>query len=428
MYSSLTDVERLEYFAQEGIDSEIIPTVTMRPVVEWALKYYFDSGCTQAPSREALMLEWRHVLEAEDITLDEVEDEIETPQWVLEYLRSTFVHLQWQQWSKKAATDMANAFTADRVEVMADHASGLAMLLSKVRSRKNEAIGLEAFDDAIRRYHERAARGDEPQGLMFGMPMVDEHTGGIRDGEIAVLAAGPKTGKSYVLAKSVLHEWAAGRRGMLFTLENSVDMTIDRIVCMHAVVNSRRWQRGECEPEELERVRLSRSVLAEMIGEMIVVMPPPGHRTVDAMVREAQIRGADSLLIDQLTFIDHPAPGRKQRYEIVGEIMRELKTSISTGSYKMPCLLAHQINREGVKAADKTGYLEMHMLAESAEVERTADWVFGLYRSLEERIAQIAKLQVLASRREDITNWILAYDPAIGLMNPERELALGVTT
>src|SRR5690606_40673143 len=88
-------------------------------------------------------------------------------------------------------------------------------------------------------------------------------------------------------------------------------------------------------------------------------------------------------------------------------------------------LLAHQINREGVKAADKTGYLEMYMLAESSEVERTADWVFGLYRSHDERIAELAKLQVLAARREDITSWLMRYDPASGLIETHREIALG---
>lgn len=427
LYSSLLDVDRLEYLAREGVDGDIIPTAPMRPVVEWAINYYFESGCKQAPSEEALKLEWGSILEQEEIELDPPEDEYETAEWALKYLRSNYVHLQWQDWSKKAATDMANSFTDDRVEVFSRHSAELGVILSKIRSQSAEAVGVSAFVNAVRRYHERAEMDNEPHGLQLGLGLLDAHTHGIHDGELAVLAAGPKTGKSWFLAKAVLEEWQRGRRGILFTLENSVEMTIDRIVCLRARVDYRRFQRGQCSPEEIQQIEASRDALLrnEGLGEMIVVMPPRGQRTVEAMLREAQMRGADSVLIDQLTFVEAASTKAKARHEIVRDIMHDLKTAISTGSYKLPCLLAHQINREGVKAADKTGYLEMYMLAESSEVERTADWVFGLYRSRDDRLTETAALQVLAARREDVTAWLLAYNPALGLMETTREIVLG---
>jgi hypothetical protein len=429
LYSSLTDVERMEYFAREGVASEIIPTATMRPVVEWAIKYYFDSGCTQAPSREALMLEWGHIFEHEDITLDDPDDEIETPQWVLEYLRSTYVHLIWQEWSKKAASEIAGAPTDQRVNTLSRHTVELAIILQSVRSRAQEAQGASAFEDALRRYAERVTFDGAPQGMMFGLEHVDNHTHGIHPGELAVLAAGPKTGKSFFLANVVLFEWLRGRRALLFTLENSVEMTIDRIVCAHAGIDSRQWQRGECTEAQIRRVGESAERLAGMVGDLIVVMPPRGHRTVEAMVREAHIREADSLAIDQLTFIESaPAKGaRPPRHEAVRDIMHELKVAISGGPRKLPCLLAHQVNREGMKAADKTGHLEMWMLAESSEVERTADWAFGMYRSIDDRMTQSATLQTLAARREDVASWRMAYDPSIGLMRTIREITMGGT-
>jgi len=425
LYSSLLDVDRLEYLAREGIDTDILPTAPMRPVVEWAINYYFDSGCKQAPSEEALRLEWGSVLEAEEIVLEPPEDEYETAEWALKYLRSQHVHLQWQQWIKRAAEEMATSFTDDRLEIFDKHAAELAELRATVRSRTAEAVGADSLTDALRRYEERRLRGDEPHGMMLGLAHLDAHTNGIHPGELAVMAAGPKAGKSWVLAKAVLHEWRRGRRAILFTLENSVEMTMDRIVCLDARVNYRDWQRARCTEEELHRVQVSRDVLAEAAGELIVVMPPRGQRTVESMTREARIRGADSLAIDQLTFVEAVTVKGKARHEVVRDIMHDLKTEISTGNDKLPCLLAHQINREGVKAADKTGYLEMYMLAESSEVERTADWVFGLYRSHDERIAELAKLQVLAARREDITSWLMRYDPASGLIETHREIALG---
>lgn len=420
LYSSLTDVERLEYLAKEGINSDVIPTAAMRPVVEWAVKYYFESGCKQAPSEEALALEWGSVMEAEEIVLDDPDDETETAEWALGYLRSQYLHLEWQQWIKKAAAEMATSYTDDRIGIFSQHAAELGALLSKIRSHASEAVGEQALADAMRRYHQRVELDGAPQGLLLGLEHLDAHTHGIHDGELAVLAAGPKTGKSWLLAKAALEEWTNGRRGILFTLENSVEMTIDRIVCLHAHVDYRSWQRGECTEQDLIQVQASHALLAEALGDLIVVMPPRGQRTVDAMLREAQMRGADSVLIDQLTFIEAASTKGKARYEVVRDIMHDLKTGISTGSYKIPCLLAHQINREGVKAADKTGHLEMYMLAESSEVERTADWVFGVYRSHEARMAQIAHLQVLASRREDVSQWVMNYEPAQGLIGTLR--------
>jgi hypothetical protein len=76
--------------------------------------------------------------------------------------------------------------------------------------------------------------------------------------------------------------------------------------------------------------------------------------------------------------------------------------------------LAHQINREGVKAADKVGHLEMYHLADSSEVERTADWVFGLYASRADKASKRAKFQVLAARRASNKQWNMRWDVDLG--------------
>lgn len=425
LYSSLLDVDRLEYLAREGVDGNVIPTVPMRPVVQWALDYYFESGCKQAPTEEALLLEWGTVLEEEEVVLEPPEEEYETAEWALKYLRSQYLHLEWQRWIKDATTEMAASFTDDRLDIFDKHANELAAMRTAVRSQSSEAVGAQALTDALRRYEERRLLGGAPQGMMLGLDLLDTHTHGIHDGELAVWAAGPKTGKSWVLAKAVLHEWRRGRRAMLFTLENSVDMTIDRIACLDTGVSYREWQRGECTEEQVQRVVMSRDMLAEVAGDLIVRMPPKGQRTVEAMLREARMRGAESLAIDQLTFIEPPASRGKQRWENVRDIMHDLKTGISTGPTKLPCLLAHQINRDGVKAAEKTGYLEMYMLAESSEVERTADWVFGMYRSRDDETAEIATVQVLAARRENVAAWLLRYNPSVGLIQTHRPVTLG---
>ena len=216
-----------------------------------------------------------------------------------------------------------------------------------------------------------------------------------------------------MLANAALRHWLAGGTPTLFTLENGVDMTFDRIVCMWAGVDPRNWERGLCTESELARINRIREAILGSDRPFHIIQPERGKRTVEHLIRRGRTLG-DAIFIDQLTFIE-PSIGseRKQRWQQVGDSLHELKALISTG-VRIPCLLAHQINREGVKAAEKTGHLEMYHLAESAEVERTADAVYGLWQTAAMRDVGTAWLQTLARRRGDLVHWEIAWQPFIG--------------
>jgi replicative DNA helicase len=262
--------------------------------------------------------------------------------------------------------------------------------------------------------------------MTFGMDLVDTHTYGIHEGEMAVLAAGPKVGKSTALGRIALNEWAVrGRNVVLVTLENSVEMTLDRLVCFHLGLNPRGWQRGELPPAAAEKVQeFIEDVMPTMAGSLHVIQSSRGSRTPEMMVREAKLLGAQSVLIDQLTHVEHPNPGRMPRHEQFNENIHEFADLCRDGD-PIALLLAHQINRAGVESSKKLNYLEMHHLAESAGVERAADWVFGLHQSPDERIDGVAKFQIMAARREDVNNWEITWDPELSYWRATHEIELG---
>jgi len=207
--------------------------------------------------------------------------------------------------------------------------------------------------------------------------------------------------------------WKAGGVPVLFTLENSVEMTQDRLACMELGIDARRWNRGECDEGELQRIREWTDALRNSERPFWILQPEPGKRTVDLMIRQARVLG-NAAFIDQLTFVDVPkASDRSPRHIQIRDILHDLKSIISSGN-RIPCLMAHQINREGVKSAERSGKLEMYHLAESAEVERTADWVFGLWQGEGLRQAGRAYIQMLAARREDLVDWEAVWRPHIG--------------
>jgi len=422
LISLLVDPEALDLLTREGLDPECIPDEDLRKVVGFSLAYYHDSGRVKAPTEAVLRQYYGDLLDDREMTLGDAEESIE---WAVDDLRATFVHREVSGFNKRLATSMSEVEITERVEVLSGAASELVSLSMRMESREFAVDGREGMTDRLSAYHARAASTSAFDGMAFGLRQIDEYTLGIRPGEMAVLAAPPKAGKSFWLAWVALCSWRAGRTCALFTLENSVDMTLDRIACMATGVDSRNWSRGQCTDDEVALMTRWTTDMQSSPNPLWVLQPDEGNRSAEQIVRQAQMRGADDLIIDQLSWVEAGYDTKNQaRHEVVRDILRTLRVMISTGRNRMPCLIAHQINREGAKAADKDGYLSMWHLAESAEVERASDWVFGLYASNDERAALTTKFQTLASRREDIKHFLLTWRINAGIISVRSEITL----
>jgi len=404
----LIHLDSLEAMAREGVPEEIIPDEQFDIMIRWAIAYYFNSGRLHAPSLEAFRsatigkTTFGEILDDREIEMgDEPEDSVE---WALDDLKSSYIHRVTQAANKEFAKEMSEAQGSERLEVLAHYATELIALSMRL-SRSDTIADLRVQAPVVMRdYEAREARRGEFRGLRLGMAEVDAHTYGIHEGELCITAAGPKVGKSYLLCWIALAEWLAGRSPCLFTLENSVEMMLDRIACIATGTNSTQWQRGECLPEDKEKMNDWLSDMERSDVPLRVLRPDIGSRSFPHMVRQAQVLEADSLLVDQLTHVELPEP-RKPKHERIGDALHHLKALISTGRDRIQCVLAHQINREGVQAARKVGHLEMYHLAEASECERTADWVFGMYASRDDQNAERLKFQTLASRRAPIKHW-----------------------
>jgi hypothetical protein len=284
-------------------------------------------------------------------------------------------------------------------------AAELNALVLSLADKTQHVEGIEGFQRSFAGYQKRAETAQQHRGLAFGIPEIDGYTYGIHEGELCVLAAGPKTGKSVTAAYVVLQEWKKRRHVTYYTLENSVDMTYDRLVCIHLHIDHDRYRQGECTDDEVARVQTFLAEYGDDLREYVqVVQPQRGQRTVQWITRHARAIGTESLIIDQLTFME-PSDRRFRGPELIKDVMHDLKDAVG-GRNPIPALLLHQINREGLREAKKNGWLEMYMLAEGSEVERSCDWAFGLYASPDERAAQMIKWQTLATRRGSTNmNW-----------------------
>lgn len=403
--------DSLEVLGREGLPEVCVPTEELRRIYLWAMDRFFRGGVSKAPSVGAFRAEWGDILDDHEIDLEEEpEDTIES---VIDGLKGSYIFSQAADFNRRMSMAMAEASTEERVEVLNEYAGELVRLATDLEPKDVRVDVRQGFLDRLDAYEAREQDKDAIYGMRFGMKMVDDYTRGIHPGELAIVAAGPKTGKSFLMAHVALKEWQAGKVPVLFTLENTVEMTLDRLAVMATRVPYRAWQQGELGEVDKERVMDWIANMAQAEHPFHVLQPPPGARSVEALVKQAQILGADSLLIDQLSYLE-PKDERQPRHFQIREITHTLRGLLSSGRRRMPCLLAHQISREGVKAADKTGYLEMIHLAEGSETERTADWVFGIYRSRMEVGHARAKFQTLAARREVPKHFMLQWDVSVG--------------
>lgn len=418
IFANLSDAKALEAMIREGLELNTLPTEASRQIVAWVLDEFYRTGRISAPSNETIREMWRDVLDDNEISLGDG-TETEPVETAISTLKEQYAHYRTQSLLKDAGRRMAEAAPIDRTNVLSQIAVEFVDLSLALSRKAGITHGSTAIEDALRRYAERERLGHQTIGMTFGIEEIDAHTFGIHPGELAVLAAGPKVGKSWFCAMVALHEAYMRRNTVLYTLENSTEMTWDRLICMAAKVPYRDFQRGTLESSKLEIINNFFEAFGDAKEHLHIINPEIGKRTVQHMVREAQVREVESLIIDQLTFIDTST--KLSRWETMREITHELKALISTGRERIPCLLAHQINREGVKQAEKAKTLEMHHLAEGSEVERTADWVFGLYQTAVMREAQEARFQILAARREDTKDWLMTWRPMDGLVTVQTE-------
>lgn len=421
----LTSVDSLDVIAAEGFSNPIslavLPTELVRDITLWCLEYYFKNGRKVAPSKEAIEGFWADEMEAVGV---EILDDIETDsvEWAIEKLRAEYARWRAEELIKKISQEVAQARDADRVDAVMDSAHEFYLLGQALISRRQESLAGDGLLESIRRHNEIAENGDAVSGMTFGMPMLDDHMLGVHPGELCIVAAFSGVGKSWMTLKPLIAEWKRGRRCVLFTLENDLDMTFDRMACVLAKVPYQDWQRGECDDAQVERVMKHASKIKESKHQPIVIMPQHGELDPVSLVRKARLLGADSMIIDQLSHVD-PVPGSKlaKRNEIFAHTTHVLSKSIK-GREALPCLLMHQIKREGNDRARRTGRLVMDDMADTSQVEREATTVLAIYQSEVMKAAGQAQLQELKLRRGDTKTWEMSFRVAVGDIRVMREV------
>ena len=228
------------------------------------------------------------------------------------------------------------------------------------------------------------SKGNREVGIPTGFAPIDECTGGLKAGEMFVLAARPSIGKTS-LALNVLRNVAMNREKprpvAFFSLEMTAEQIARRVLCTESQIpESVFWNRSF---QYSDITRMTGAVNAILNAKIFI--DPTGGLTISELRAKARRLKAqhniELIVIDYLQLMH--ADGRiESRQQEVAEISAGIKKLAK--DLKVPVLVLAQLNREIDKAQGAGARPKLAHLRESGTIEQDADIVSFLHRNREE--------------------------------------------
>ncbi|NTU82214.1 MAG: replicative DNA helicase [Chloroflexales bacterium] len=227
----------------------------------------------------------------------------------------------------------------------------------------------------VQQYFDRAQRDEDERVVPTGLLDLDRRlNGGLRPGQLALLAARPGLGKSG-LAMTIAHTLGVqkGRSAGVVSLEMSRDELLQRLVAVHTGIDTRqvegRVRRGD--PVALDALGvLSEAHIAIEDSAMLSVMDVRSKAR-----RLATVRPLDLLIVDYLQLLIGDT-NAMNRVDEVSKISRQLK--LLARELQCPILALSQLSRAVEQRASKVPQLSD--LRDSGALEQDADIVLFIYR------------------------------------------------
>lgn len=217
------------------------------------------------------------------------------------------------------------------------------------------------------------------QGVSTGFIELDRMTGGLRGGELIILAARPAMGKT-ALALNIGHHVATNKRKpetvALFSLEMSKEALLTRLICAEARVDQGRFRAGYLDSKE----RRSLSVAAQDLMEAPLYIDDSSNVSmmeIHAKLRRLKAeRGLGLVIIDYLQLMS--SRGRHEnRVQEVSALSRGLK--LLSKELDTPFLVLSQLSRAPETRKEGPRPL-LSDLRESGSIEQDADLVCFVFR------------------------------------------------
>lgn len=220
-------------------------------------------------------------------------------------------------------------------------------------------------------------------GLATGFNDIDKILGGLRAGQLVVVAARPGVGKSAFVTNIALNTaMRENSKVAFFTMEMSTEEVITRMISAASEVPLDNLLKGYGMNEE----RVGKiAEHAEVISNLDLYFDDTGTNTsLDLRAKsrrlKAELGGLDLIIVDYLQLMSSHRTNENRQQEIA-EISRSLK--VLAKELSVPVIGLSQLNRSPASRDDNKPRLSD--LRESGAIEQDADIVIFLYREKENK-------------------------------------------
>ncbi len=240
----------------------------------------------------------------------------------------------------------------------------------------------------------RINKGEVEVGLKTGYDTVDEYTGGLKRGEMFILAARPSIGKTS-LALNIIRNIATGPNAKpvgFFSLEMSESQIVRRLLCTQAGVPENKFWNHEFDMAQIQRM----TGAAKLLSEAKIYIDPTGGLSIAELRAKARrmrmLHGVELVVIDYIGLMTSGQRSENRQVEIQqisGAIKRLAK------ELNIPFLVLAQLNREVDKNSSPNAKPKLANLRDSGSIEQDADVVTFLHRDREKSKGNVTSAEAL---------------------------------
>lgn len=382
--------ESLIYFLQEGVSDELLFQPTARAIFRFAKESFSQSG--KAPTQVMLFDEFPSYDWADPQT---------TAQWITDKLRDRYKRGEVQSTIRSLAeksSDPHEAFVYMREKVYE---------IERTAGSSRNIFGPQDTEYFLAQYREEQLKGFT-KGFTTGFRQVDEVGGGVRPGQLAFYLARPKRMKSFFLCHAAIGQAMDGHNVLIDTMELSPYEMWGRVSCMMTGLSYNTFVQRQFTDRQFEIIHRAWEKFEDgTYGRIHMAQPPPGERTVSHLSHLADKLDVQSIVIDQLSFLEPPKDYYHRADLATSDIVYGLKNLAGTAGKERPIICAAQFNRE---AASMDDIADVSKAALSGAIEQVADALYGLHRSKDMKENKVIEFGLLESRASDTGNFMISYE------------------
>ena len=235
---------------------------------------------------------------------------------------------------------------------------------------------------------EIAEKGIE-SGIPTGFTQLDDYTGGLKPGEMFIIAARPSIGKISLalnLIAEIAFKRAKPRPIAFFSLEMTAQQITRRLLCTEARVPESVLWSGRFLDKDKDKLLAA----AEKISKAQLWIDPTGGLSIAELRAKARRLVSQNkievIFIDylQLMTCDERIESRQQEVSMISGGIKKLAKELN-----IPIVVLAQLNREVDKNSSPNARPKLAHLRESGSIEQDADIVTFLHRNRDDSKKQV---------------------------------------